>query len=51
MALYMDLKESMCSHCTSNNIWNEGYYYTPAGKYNAIRCECGAIGRYRTSAL
>ncbi|ANS04908.1 DNA polymerase I [uncultured Mediterranean phage] len=51
IGLYMEMKEPVCSHCGSNNIWEEGYYYTPAGKYASVRCECGAIGRIRTSAL
>jgi len=51
IGLYMDLTEPVCSHCGSNNIWEEGVYYTPAGKYTAVRCECGAIGRMRSSLL
>lgn len=51
VGIYMDLTEPVCSHCGSNNILEEGYYYTPAGKYASVRCECGAIGRVRTSAL
>ena len=52
IGLYMDLKESVCSHCGSIDLKNDEYYFTPAGKYATVRCNsCGAIGRYRTSAL
>ena len=52
IGLYMDLKQSVCSHCGSIDLKNDSYYYTPAGKYATVRCNsCGAIGRYRTTAL
>jgi len=51
IGLYMDLKEPVCSNCGSNNLHSLGYYYTSAGKYEAVRCECGAIGRQRSSVL
>ena len=51
VALYMDLKEPVCANCGSKEIFEEDYYYTPAGKYASVRCECGAIGRVAQSAL
>ena len=54
LGLYMDLKESVCSNCMSNDIvtLSEHPYVTSAGIYDAVRCnDCGAIGRLRTTNL
>jgi len=52
VGLYMDLTTSVCTRCGSEDLKNLDYYYTPAGKYAAIRCnDCGGIGRCRSSAL
>jgi len=51
VGLYMDLTEPVCANCGSNKLTLEGYYTTQAGRYQAVRCECGAIGRYRSTAL
>lgn len=51
VALYMDLKDPVCTNCGSKNIFEEDYYYTPAGKYASVRCECGAIGRVAQTAF
>ena len=54
LGLYMDLKESVCSNCMSNDIvtLSEHPYVTSAGLYDAVRCnDCGAIGRLRTTNL
>ena len=51
IGIYMDLQEPVCANCGSNNLVSVGYYYTPAGKYESVRCECGAIGRYRSNNL
>ena len=43
---------SVCPSCGGEDLdWNITPYYTPAGKYKAFRCECGAIGRSRFSDL
>lgn len=53
IGLYMDLKESVCTNCGSNDIvTTDKPYITAAGKYETIRCNsCGAIGRQRSSTL
>jgi RNase P subunit RPR2 len=52
VGLYMDLKRAVCANCGSEELISSSSYYTPAGKYEAVRCvNCGAIGRYRTTAL
>lgn len=53
LGLYCDHDGEICPSCGCESIdWRINEYYTPAGKYNAFRCnECGAIGRSRFSAL
>jgi len=53
MGLYCNHDGSVCPSCGCESIdWRINEYYTPAGKYNAFRCnECGAIGRSRFNAL
>lgn len=36
-----------CPNCGSENIKEEGYYYTNVNKYIQYRCECGAVSRSR----
>ena len=52
IGLYIDTDQTVCTNCGNTNLeWN-GFYYTPAGKYEAFRCNtCGAIGRSRKSDL
>jgi DNA-directed RNA polymerase subunit RPC12/RpoP len=41
-----------CTHCSSKSITWDGYYFTPAGRYQSYRCNgCSAIGRSRYSDL
>ena len=51
VGLYADEITECCANCGSSNIKLCGHYYTPAGKFEAHRCECGAIGRSRYSAI
>jgi hypothetical protein len=51
VGLYIDTDKEVCTHCGNDKLTWDGYYFTPAGKYKAFRCECGAIGRNRYSAL
>lgn len=51
MGLYVNANEPVCPNCGGSSLDWQGYYYTPAGKYRAFRCECGAIGRSRFAAL
>ncbi len=52
MGLYIDSVGNVCGNCGSGNLdWN-GFYYTPAGRFQAYRCiSCGAVGRSRYSDL
>jgi len=47
LPLYTDFEGDMCPNCMSTNIKKGGYYYTPTGKYETFRCECGAFGKSR----
>jgi len=52
IALYIDTDETICTNCGNEFLSWGGFYYTPAGKYKAFRCNsCGAIGRSRVSSL
>ena len=52
LALYMNLKEPLCSNCGSSNLEWKGFYYTPAGRFKSGRCRnCNAIFRSRYSDL
>ena len=52
LGLYTDGSKPVCPNCGSNHLVEDGnYYYTPAGRYKTLRCECGAISRSRTSDL
>lgn len=51
MALYIDTDIPVCHNCGSGNLTWVGYYYTGVNKYSSFRCECGAIGRCRVTAL
>lgn len=47
MSLYMEPDSHVCTNCGSEAVQPVGsFFYTPAGKFTAIRCaNCGAIGR------
>jgi len=51
LGLYVDTDNETCPNCGGTNVEWRGWYYTPMGRYKAFRCECGAIGRQRTSNL
>lgn len=51
LALYTEFEGEMCSNCGSTKLIPHGHYYTQTGKYQTLRCECGAYGRRRTSVL
>ena len=52
VALYIDTDETLCTNCGNEDLTWDGFYFTPAGRYKAFRCEeCGAVGRSRTSSL
>jgi len=44
--LYSDLVETVCPICGSKEFSFNGYYYTPAGKWESLRCsECKTLFR------
>lgn len=52
LGLYIESTEPVCSNCGSKTVTKEDkFYYTPAGKYQLYRCECGAYIRVRTNSL
>lgn len=51
LGLYVDINEPVCPNCGSTELNWGGYYYTTVSKFSSFRCECGAIGRCRTTAL
>lgn len=52
MAIYQEAQNECCPNCGSDKIEENGYYVTPAGKFEAIRCKsCGAPSRRRKSVL
>lgn len=52
LGLYVESDGAVCPNCGSSNIaWTDKFYYTQTGRYATFRCECGAFGRSRTSAV
>ena len=52
LGLYYDDISDRCPNCGSKSLNEDGYYYTPAGKYRSKKCqECGAYGRERCQDL
>jgi len=46
VALYNEETAHQCPVCGSQNLQIDGWYYTPAGKWESIRCmNCGALTR------
>jgi len=52
MAIYAEANEETCSNCGVSDLSECGNYVTPAGRFDALRCNsCGAILRRRKSTL
>jgi len=52
MGLFVEGDGSKCPTCGSINItWLDKFYTTSVNKYSCFRCECGAIGRARQTAV
>lgn len=51
LSLYVDTDEAVCPNCGSLNLMWKGSYVTSLGSYDAFRCECGAVGRSKSSNL
>ena len=50
VALYNELVEQQCPVCGSTDLSKEGFYFTPAGKWDSLRCgNCGCIARGKTN--
>ena len=46
VALYNETLTNQCPVCGSTDLKSEGFYYTPAGKWESVRCqECKCISR------
>lgn len=52
LGLFDDKLNSVCANCGSEDIEDNGFYFTSSGKYQSIRCKCcGALSRKRTSVI
>jgi len=52
VALYNEISDYQCPVCGSTDLKNEGFYYTPAGKWESVRCQkCQCISRKKTNLL
>jgi RNase P subunit RPR2 len=52
LGLYMELDVPVCKNCGSTHLKTDGsFYYTSAGKYANLKCECGAYGRMRNTSF
>jgi len=51
LGLYMQLDKPVCRNCGSPKLTVTGYSRTLVGKYELVRCACGAIGRLPTNLL
>lgn len=50
VALYNELDAQQCPVCGATDLRKEGYYYTPAGKWDSLRCgNCGCVARGKTN--
>lgn len=52
LGLFVESDEAICPNCGNSKItWTGKYYYTQTGKYATYRCDCGAFGRARQTAV
>lgn len=52
VALYNEIDEYQCPVCGSTKMTHEGYYYTPAGKWQSVRCDvCKCVARKKENLL
>jgi hypothetical protein len=50
--LYTDTNDALCPSCGSNDLLEDGHYFTQTGKYVTYKCSgCGAISRKRKTVL
>lgn len=51
VALYNEITAPQCPVCGSEHLTSEGWYFTPAGKWESLRCECGCLSRTKYNEL
>jgi hypothetical protein len=52
LALYFDDIQERCPNCGSTNLMSEGSYFTPAGRWNSMRCQnCQSLSRSKYNEL
>jgi hypothetical protein len=52
VALYNEIESYQCPVCGSEELSNEGYYYTSAGCYESVRCSnCKCVSRKKNNLL
>jgi hypothetical protein len=52
VALYNTIESKQCPVCGSEDLKEEGFYYTSAGKYRSLRCQkCKCISRAKYNYL
>lgn len=51
MGVWGDIDVSVCPYCGGTNFDENGYVYSPNGKFNSYRCECKAIFRSKENLL
>lgn len=49
IGLYFDATEHICPNCGSTDLTEGKPYYTTVGRYQTLRCKCGAISRVKKS--
>jgi uncharacterized protein YprB with RNaseH-like and TPR domain len=52
LALYFESTDEICPNCGDTDLEENGYYFTPAGKWESVRCtKCGSISRRKVNEL
>ena len=52
VALYNEMETEQCPVCGSERVKHEGWYYTPAGMWESVRCDnCACLSRKKENHL
>lgn len=52
VALFNEINKYQCPVCGSENLKEEGFYYTSGGKWESVRCsDCGCVSRKKNNLL
>lgn len=52
VALYNEMTTNQCPHCGSTKLTSNGWWTTPAGKWESMRCtNCGGLSRTKYNEL